>query len=103
MGLSASAQDGQRSGILHQFGSNGRVTLGALSYVNFQARNRKLLVQAFHTFPEDCAIVKASRYSNFPSTSSEKFLPLPKAPPLQWGGVSRWQGLSGSCTSPDYS
>ncbi len=60
------AYDGQRNGILHQFGASGRMALGALSYVNFQARNRKLLVQAFHTFPDDCAIVKSQSVFQLP-------------------------------------
>jgi hypothetical protein len=58
--------DGQHSGLLHQFGSNGRLALGALSYVNFEARNRKLLIQAFHTFPDDCAIVKSQSVFQLP-------------------------------------
>ena len=31
---------------------------GALSYINVESRNRSLIVQAFHTFPDDYAIVK---------------------------------------------
>ena len=31
----------------------------ALSYINIESRNRSLLVQAFHTFPDDYAIVKS--------------------------------------------
>ena len=33
-------------------------------------------------------------------SSLKKSLPSPKAPPLQWGGVQRWQELSGSPTGP---
>ena len=33
--------------------------IGALSFVNVEARNRSLRVQAFHTFPDDYAIVKS--------------------------------------------
>ena len=46
-------------GMLYRFDSSGRMALGALSYINLQARNRSLLVQAFHTFPDDYAIVKS--------------------------------------------
>lgn len=53
------ALDGQRKGMLHQFDSSGRISVGALSYVNVETRNRSLLVQAFHTFPDDYAIVKS--------------------------------------------
>ena len=50
--------DGIRQGMLHRFDSSGRMALGALSYVNVEARNRSLIIQAFHTFPDDYAIVK---------------------------------------------
>jgi hypothetical protein len=33
--------------------------MGALSYVNIETRTRSMLVQAFHTFPDDLAIVKS--------------------------------------------
>ena len=45
--------------MLHKFDSSGRMTLGALSYINVEVRARKLLIQAFHTFPDDYAIVKS--------------------------------------------
>lgn len=51
--------DSEREGMLHVFRSSGRVAMGAMSYINIKARNRSLLVQAFHTFPDDCAIVKS--------------------------------------------
>jgi hypothetical protein len=53
------AQDGQRQGMLHRFDSSGRIAMGALSYINVEPRNRSLLIQAFHTFPDDYAIVKS--------------------------------------------
>ena len=52
------ARDGRREGMLHRFDSSGRMALGALSYINVQSRNQSLLIQAFHTFPDDYAIVK---------------------------------------------
>jgi hypothetical protein len=57
---------GMQQGMLHQFNSSGRLALGALSYVNFEARNRSLLVQAFHTFPDDYAIVKSQSLFQLP-------------------------------------
>lgn len=53
------SQEGIRQGMLHRFNSSGRMALGALSYINIETRNRSLLVQAFHTFPDDYAIVKS--------------------------------------------
>src|SRR5438093_786758 len=60
------AMDGQRQGILHRFDSSGRMALGALSYINIETRNRSLLIQAFHTFPDDCAIVKCQSVFELP-------------------------------------
>lgn len=45
-------------GLMHTFDSSGRMALGALSYVNVETRLRSMMVQAIHTFPDDCAIVK---------------------------------------------
>ena len=53
-------------GMLHTFDSSGRMALGAMSYVNLQSRNRSLLVQAFHTFPDDYAIVKCQSVFELP-------------------------------------
>jgi len=53
------ARDGLRHGMLHQFGASGRMALGALSYIHVEMRSRKLLIQAFHTFPDDYAVVKS--------------------------------------------
>jgi hypothetical protein len=53
------ARDGERQGMLHVFRASGRMALGALSYINVETRNRSMLVQAFHTFPDDYAIVKS--------------------------------------------
>jgi len=50
--------DSKRRGMLHRFDSSGRMALGALSYINVEHRNKQLTIQAFHTFPDDYAIVK---------------------------------------------
>ena len=59
-------RDGERQGLLHRFNSSGRMALGALSYINVETRNRSLLVQAFHTFPDDYAIVKSQSLFEIP-------------------------------------
>ena len=51
--------DSRRQGMLHRFDYGGRVAFGAMSYINIKTLDRKLMVQAFHTFPNDCAIVKS--------------------------------------------
>ena len=53
------AKEKDRKGLLHSFDSSGRVAMGALSYINIESRDKNLLVQAFHTFPDDSAIVKS--------------------------------------------
>jgi hypothetical protein len=42
------------------------MALGALSYINIESRDRNLLVQAFHTFPDDYAIVKIQTLFQLP-------------------------------------
>ena len=61
------AYDGERQGMLHRFDSSGRMALGALSYLNVETRNRCLLVQSFHTFPDDYAIVKSQSVIHLPA------------------------------------
>jgi hypothetical protein len=51
--------DGEAEGLLFKFDSSGRMALGALSYINIETRARTLTIQAFHTFPDDYAIVKS--------------------------------------------
>ena len=53
------AGEGRKRGLLHRFESGGRLALGALSWINVETRPRGLIVQAFHTFPDDLAIVKS--------------------------------------------
>ncbi len=60
------ARDAQVQGLLHRFDSSGRLNFGALSYINCETRNKSLLVQAFHTFPDDCAIVKTQSLLQLP-------------------------------------
>jgi len=51
--------EGIKHGLFHRFESGGRLALGAISWLNIETRARSLLVQAFHTFPDDLAIVKS--------------------------------------------
>jgi len=60
------ANDSEREGMLHTFDSSGRMALGALSYINIESRDRNLLIQAFHTFPDDYAIVKSQSLFQLP-------------------------------------
>ena len=40
--------------------------MGALSYVNIETRDRKLLVQSFHTFPHDYELVTSQSIFELP-------------------------------------
>ena len=60
------AHEGERKGMLHTFDASGRMAMGALSYVNIETRNRSMLIQAFHTFPDDYAIVKTQSLFQLP-------------------------------------
>ena len=53
------AAAGSARGLLHRFEAPGRLSLGALSWIEVETRPRSLLIQAFHTFPDDTAIVKS--------------------------------------------
>lgn len=59
-------EDGEREGLLYRFDASGRLSIGALSYLHFETRQRSLLVHAFHTFPDDYAIVKSQSLFELP-------------------------------------
>jgi hypothetical protein len=46
--------------MIHAFDSSGRIPFGAISFVHVETRERQLTIQAFHTFPDDYAIVKST-------------------------------------------
>jgi hypothetical protein len=53
------AAEGTKRGLLHRFAAGGRLALGGLSWISVETRPRSLLLQAYHTFPDDLAIVKS--------------------------------------------
>ena len=59
-------RNSERKGMLYTFDSSGRLALGALSYVHVETRERSMLIQAFHTFPDDHAIVKSQSVFQLP-------------------------------------
>ena len=60
------ASGSRHQGMVHRFQSSGRMAMGALSYINLESRDRSLRVRAFHTFPDDCAIVKVQSLFRLP-------------------------------------
>ncbi|QDV75908.1 DUF2617 family protein [Botrimarina mediterranea] len=61
-------EGGDSNGLLHRFEASGRagLSMGALSFVDIQSRDRSLRVRALHTFPDDCAIVKTESVFRLP-------------------------------------
>lgn len=59
--------DSRRQGLLHRFDSAGRMSTGAISYLYVETRQRALLVHAYHTFPDDFAIVKTQSCFEIPT------------------------------------
>ena len=57
---------GKDEGLLHTFDASSRVAMGALSFIHVEARRQCLAVQAFHTFPDDYAIVKTRSIFELP-------------------------------------
>lgn len=59
---------GLSNGLVHRFEASGRagVSLGAVSFVDVQSRDRSLCVRAMHTFPDDYAIVKSESIFRLP-------------------------------------
>ncbi|MBM3967707.1 MAG: DUF2617 family protein [Planctomycetes bacterium] len=51
---------GSSNEMIHTFDSSGRIPFGAISFVHVETRERQLTIQAFHTFPDDYAIVKST-------------------------------------------
>src|SRR5262245_19380740 len=51
--------DGAKRGLLHNFQRHHRLSLAPLGYVNLESRPGSLVVHAFHTFPDEHAIVKS--------------------------------------------
>jgi hypothetical protein len=57
--------DAQARGISHHFQAPHRLAASPLSHIAAEARARSLLVHTFHTFPDECAIVKSQSLFEF--------------------------------------
>jgi len=55
-----------RQGMLQKFDASGRFDTGAMSYVSIDSRDKEFRVQAFHTFPDDCAVLKIQSSYHLP-------------------------------------
>lgn len=50
--------DSIRSRVSHQFPTTSRLSPSPLSFLQTEERSHSLLLHAFHTFPDNCAVVK---------------------------------------------
>ena len=57
---------GKDEGLMHTFDASGRMALGALSFIHVETQRKTMLVRAFHTFPDDYAIVKSRSVFELP-------------------------------------
>lgn len=62
--------EGAKQGLLHRFESGGRMALGAVSLITLETRARGLLVQCFHTFPNDLSVVKTQSLFECPASGA---------------------------------
>lgn len=61
--------DSSRHALIHRFGSTNRLAPPPLTHVHIEARMRGLSIQSFHTFPDECAIVRSqSLYELIPAS-----------------------------------
>ncbi len=49
----------QCEGLVHRFEANGRISFGAVSYINVQSFRKHVKVRTFHTFPDTYAVMKS--------------------------------------------
>ena len=51
--------DVECQGLVHRFAASGRMSFGALSYINVQSYCKHVQIRTVHTFPDTCSIVKS--------------------------------------------
>ena len=62
--------DCECEGLVHRFGSSGRIAFGAISYIDIQAFRRHVSIRSFHTFPDTCSIIKSTSTFRLPDDQS---------------------------------
>jgi hypothetical protein len=58
-------RDGERDGLLHLLSPQDRLGLSPVSFVDLQARPGSFLIHAYHTFPDEYAVVKTQTLIDF--------------------------------------
>lgn len=59
-------REAPQQGLFFRFDPSGRMPLGAMSFLYYETRAKSLLIQAFHTFPDDYALVKSKTVIRLP-------------------------------------
>ena len=57
--LSKQKETGETNGLVYRFESNGRLSFGAVSYVDVQSFINHVKIRTFHTFPDTCGVLKS--------------------------------------------
>ncbi len=52
-------EDGTKRGLLHNFQPNHRLAVAPLGYVAAETRGACLFLSSFHTFPDECTVIKS--------------------------------------------
>jgi hypothetical protein len=58
-------RDGEKNGVLHVLQPMDRLGLSPLTYIDLQARSGSFLVHAYHTYPDEYAVVKTQTLIEF--------------------------------------
>jgi hypothetical protein len=58
-------RDGEKNGVLHVLQPLDRLGLSPLTYIDLQARSGSFLVHAYHTYPDEYAVVKTQTLIEF--------------------------------------
>jgi hypothetical protein len=64
--------DASGSPLFHRFHSSNRLAPPPISHIQIGARVRDLSIQSFHTFPEECAIVRTQSLFELKAPSSNR-------------------------------
>jgi Protein of unknown function DUF2617 len=66
------AQDSSQDCLLHRFYSTNRLAPAPVSQIHIDSRGCGLSIQSFHTFPEECAIVRTQSLFELKASRSKK-------------------------------
>jgi hypothetical protein len=53
------SQSNEERDLCQNFGSSGRIPMGAVSFIHVEERLRHVVIQSLHTFPDDYQILKS--------------------------------------------